>query len=126
MPYGYPLEQHFAVTSDGYILRLFRIPSRRQTSAARAHGLLRRPRPEAASYLWPAAAAQVPVPQPAVLLQHGLLGSASDFVLNGPGLSLPLMLADAGYDVWLGNVGALGLGNVGAVGLGRHGERGTW
>lgn len=29
-------------------------------------------------------------------IQHGLLGSSTDFVLNGPQNSLPMILADAG------------------------------
>lgn len=37
--------------------------------------------------------------KPVVHLQHGLLGSSTDFVLNGPENSLPLMLADAGEDM---------------------------
>jgi hypothetical protein len=31
-----------------------------------------------------------------VHIQHGLLGSSTDFVLNGPDNSLPMILADAG------------------------------
>lgn len=34
-PYGYPLEQHFVTTTDGYILRLFRIPSSPAKSISR-------------------------------------------------------------------------------------------
>lgn len=40
---------------------------------------------------------------PPVLLQHGFLGSSADWVLAGPNKSLAYILADYGYDVWLGN-----------------------
>uniref|UniRef100_A0A2A4JCC5 AB hydrolase-1 domain-containing protein n=1 Tax=Heliothis virescens TaxID=7102 RepID=A0A2A4JCC5_HELVI len=39
----------------------------------------------------------------AVFLMHGLLGSADDFVVAGRDSGLAYLLADAGYDVWLGN-----------------------
>ncbi|XP_018008882.1 lipase 1 [Hyalella azteca] len=39
----------------------------------------------------------------AVLLMHGFASSSADFVLGGPDSALGFMLADAGYDVWLGN-----------------------
>lgn len=38
-----------------------------------------------------------------VFLMHGLLGSSFDFVTMGPGVSIAYDLAEAGYDVWLGN-----------------------
>lgn len=38
-----------------------------------------------------------------LLLQHGLTSSADDFVVNGEKNSLGLLLANKGYDVWLGN-----------------------
>ncbi|EFN67149.1 Lipase 3 [Camponotus floridanus] len=38
-----------------------------------------------------------------VLLQHGLLGSSADWVILGKGKALVYLLADQGYDVWLGN-----------------------
>ncbi|XP_058120152.1 lipase 1 [Anopheles ziemanni] len=38
-----------------------------------------------------------------VLLMHGLLCSSADWLLIGPGNALAYLLADRGYDVWLGN-----------------------
>ncbi len=37
-----------------------------------------------------------------VLVQHGLLCSSADWLVLGPGKSLPYLLWDAGYDVFLG------------------------
>lgn len=74
--YQYPVEEHTIKTDDGYFLTLFRI-SAKQIDLAQ--------------------------PRPVVFLMHGLLGSADDWLLMGPGKSLAYLLADAGYDVWLGN-----------------------
>jgi len=41
--------------------------------------------------------------KPAVLLQHGLIDSSATWVMNMPDQSLGFVLADLGYDVWLGN-----------------------
>lgn len=40
---------------------------------------------------------------PAIFLQHGVLGSSADWVMLGKGKALAYLLADHGYDVWLGN-----------------------
>jgi len=73
---GYPLEIHTALTADGYELILHRIPhGRYENNNTRG----------------------------AVLLQHGLTDSSAGWCLNGPGESLAFILADEGYDVWLGN-----------------------
>ncbi|XP_076273451.1 lipase 1-like isoform X2 [Rhynchophorus ferrugineus] len=73
---GYPLENHYVETEDGYILNLHRIPHGINTSDSS---------------------------RPPVLLMHGLLSSSMDWIMPGPNKSLGLILADAGYDVWLGN-----------------------
>lgn len=39
----------------------------------------------------------------AIFLQHGVLGSSADWVILGKGKALAYLLADQGYDVWLGN-----------------------
>ncbi|XP_030749375.1 lipase 1-like isoform X2 [Sitophilus oryzae] len=70
---GYPVETHFHTTSDGYILRIHRIPQLKNHSAKVA------------------------------LVHHGLACSSADFLLLGPGQALPYMLHDAGFDVWLLN-----------------------
>ena len=38
-----------------------------------------------------------------VFLQHGLMSSSADWVLSGPDHALAYQLAQAGYDVWMGN-----------------------
>lgn len=75
--YGYPIEIHYVTTDDGYILQLHRVPYGRNCG--------------------PAAGKKV------VWLQHGLLGDSSNYVIAGVDKSLAYLLADACYDVWLGN-----------------------
>ncbi|GAB0092450.1 hypothetical protein DMENIID0001_074420 [Sergentomyia squamirostris] len=74
--HGYTAEEHTVSTPDGYILKLHRVlPQGGNDTTSR----------------------------PVVFLQHGILGSSVDFLLQGPQKSLPFQLADAGYDVWMGN-----------------------
>jgi pimeloyl-ACP methyl ester carboxylesterase len=81
---GFPLEEHFVETNDGYVLGVYRIPHGRQRQ--------RRGLPPGGG-----------PPAGVVLLQHGLLDSSATWVLNRPDQSLGFLLADAGFDVWMSN-----------------------
>merc|ERR1712002_1060388 len=74
---GYPCETHKVVAEDGYILSMHRVP----------WGL----------------SGKGTEPRPAVNLQHGLMSSSEDWVISPPGQAFAFILADAGYDVWMGN-----------------------
>ncbi|KAE8955443.1 hypothetical protein PF005_g32225, partial [Phytophthora fragariae] len=79
---GYAIETHKVTTSDRYVLTMYRLPKTYSESQSGS-----------------AAAAN----KPAVHLQHGLLDSSFTFVSNFRNQSLAYVLADAGFDVWLGN-----------------------
>jgi lysosomal acid lipase/cholesteryl ester hydrolase len=85
--HGYPIEEHFVETADGYILGVFRIPHGRNSSSGGSSG----------------SSSSANAPKMPVLLQHALLDSSFAYVANLPNESLGYILADAGYDVWLPN-----------------------
>jgi hypothetical protein len=80
----YHAEEHFVTTPDGYVLGLHRIPVSNLNDGAdevRNHRL----RP--------------------VLILHGFMHSSEAFTIRQRTAdSLPLVLNNAGYDVWLGNI----------------------
>ncbi|XP_055918358.1 lipase 3-like [Eupeodes corollae] len=78
--FNYPVESHEVKTADNYLLTMFRIPY----SPKNLHLNDSKPRP-------------------VFLIQHGMSTSTDSFILNGPDNALAYVLADAGYDVWMGN-----------------------
>jgi len=72
MSKGYPVESHYILTQDRYILMAWRIRKN-------------------VTHKYP------------VMLQHGLLDCSFSWIMNMANQSLPYILADAGYDVWMTN-----------------------
>ncbi|XP_060526854.1 lipase member K-like isoform X2 [Cylas formicarius] len=73
--HGYPSESHVIESEDGYLTKVHRIPGTKQGNTGG---------------------------QP-IFLQHGLLGSSIDWIVNDGNNALAFLLADQGYDVWMGN-----------------------
>jgi len=81
---GYNAEEHFVTTPDGYILGLHRIPTDLSNNdGADESTKEQRLKP--------------------VLIIHGFMHSSEAFIRQQASDCLPLVLNDAGYDVWLGN-----------------------
>ncbi|XP_057788199.1 triacylglycerol lipase 1 [Salvia miltiorrhiza] len=76
-PSGFPCTEHTTRTKDGYVLGLQRVTS-----------------PSVTVQEW----------TPPVLLIHGLFMAGDAWFLDSPNQSLGFILANHGYDVWVGNV----------------------
>lgn len=107
------METHNIQTEDNYILELHRIPHGKQTdkSTQRQNSLQFKDADKSAdlnnlslvtkSYkIENTNKLKKPLP---VLLIHCLLCSSADFIYFGPSRSLGYILADNGFDVWMGN-----------------------
>ena len=76
---GYPCETYTVQTADNYLLTMHRIPHGKNSTHDKA------------------------TQRPVVYLQHGIMDSTVSWVINEPNVSLGYLLADRGYDVWMGN-----------------------
>eukprot|EP01022_Parablepharisma_sp_SALTPOND_P011369 TRINITY_DN1473_c1_g1_i2.p2 TRINITY_DN1473_c1_g1~~TRINITY_DN1473_c1_g1_i2.p2 ORF type:complete len:442 (-),score=28.45 TRINITY_DN1473_c1_g1_i2:2975-4174(-) len=74
--HGYLFETHKAITKDGYILTLWRIQGKIGEKRQR---------------------------KPPVLLQHGVMDNGFSWIFKKIYRNFPIMLCEAGYDVWIGN-----------------------
>ncbi|CAK72880.1 unnamed protein product (macronuclear) [Paramecium tetraurelia] len=74
--FNYPVEEHVIQTEDGYLLTYFRVQAKgtKMVSGKKV-----------------------------VLLQHGLLDSSDTFIINDEDKAPAFLIANKGYDVWLGN-----------------------
>jgi lysosomal acid lipase/cholesteryl ester hydrolase len=76
---GYPLEIHNVYTEDGYLIRLFRIPGGKNELDYKNKR------------------------KPPVYFHHGIFDSADCWVCNTEENCYSFILANKGFDVWLGN-----------------------
>ncbi|XP_068710633.1 lipase member K-like [Montipora foliosa] len=76
---GYAYEEHHVTTQDGFILGIQRIPRGRDEKVNSDD-------------------------KQVVFLQHGFLEDSTNWVVDSAKKSLAYILADSGFDVWLGNV----------------------
>ena len=71
---GYNGQRYQVETKDEYLLVLHRISLQNETSS-----------------------------KPPVFLMHGLFANSFDYLMTGPKIAMAYLLADNGYDVWIGN-----------------------
>ncbi|XP_033228112.1 lipase member K-like [Belonocnema kinseyi] len=77
---GYPFEEYDLKTQDGYFLQIHRIPGGNGEKINQIQGK-----------------------KPIAYIAHALFQSSINWVCSGRNVSLAYLLADKGFDVWLGN-----------------------
>lgn len=101
--WGYPCEIHRVTTEDGYVLEMHRIPHGRANepfsweSKLAGQGDREKRKPVDDEFIIRKSN------RPVFYLQHGLLSTSADWITNLPNQSAGFLLADSGFDVWLGN-----------------------
>ena len=75
---GFKYEEHLVTTSDGYILKVFRIPGLASEGANKPG-------------------------KPVILFQHGILDSADCWLAHHASVAPAFLAVRAGYDAWFGN-----------------------
>ena len=95
---GYPAETYYVTTSDGYVLALHRIPGGKDNNKGETEAPI-------LTYLMVFSfLSSYGAKKPVVFLQHGILSTSADWVINLANESLGFILADTGFDVWMGNI----------------------
>lgn len=79
---GYLYEEHKVTTSDGYILKVFRIPGTSSSTTSSS------------------SSTQI---KPPVVMWHGISDSSDTFLMNYADKAPGFIMAAAGYDVWFPN-----------------------
>ncbi|KAJ1668406.1 cholesterol esterase [Coemansia sp. RSA 1646] len=97
--WGYSYEDHLVETRDGFLLGIHRINGPRGRRAEQSTGAQPTDAPDSASLRM-----STRINRPVVLFWHGFMLSSECFVCHPDWINiLPFRLAEAGYDVWLGN-----------------------
>ncbi|KAJ3329837.1 hypothetical protein HDU93_000757, partial [Gonapodya sp. JEL0774] len=101
--WGYPLETHLAITPDGYVLAIHRIPGpREEAKCSPASVDEQNGSPEEPWKLFPPTSNSTH--KPVVLLWHGFMMCSEVWICHTMrNRSLAFVLADLGYDVWIAN-----------------------
>lgn len=95
---GHSHECHEVKTQDGYILQVFRIQPTNSCEFDDGNNSGSRPSDSTVNN------SEKKAKKPVVFMQHGLLASADSWVVTDHDSMAPAFkLAEAGYDVWLGN-----------------------
>lgn len=86
---GYILENHWVTTADGYINLMHRVYKDSPYSCPLSYECSYSPRKNN---------------KPVIYFQHGIVADSSTWIMNTKEKSPAFIAAEAGYDVWMGNL----------------------